>query len=334
MGEKRLSPQCGPLHPSHIRPPGERFQLSHHAEPGAEPRHGWSGLVRHNRHQRAHSVRLRVLHLVLLSPRKGGRATAAPELVARHWHPAQTFLDAHASMCAWLCLREYIYQYRRRFLVRMVLWRRPRPRRPNLIVGSLCGVNRQVFFYADNRSASNRIVPILSSALVPVVGVVLELPPIQTSHVLLSSFVLMVIGHAGLLFPIFGVLLPLSCLGTAFAAFGVSFWGAVLGCLVGADDAIPVPQDDDSDRLPRMGEAGEIGTDPDLESVDFRGQSGIDRSQFSALGIGLVTSVLNAVGAISPLILAAIKNVLGYFGVELAYGFLAAFGSAICLGLS
>lgn len=185
------------------------------------------------------------------------------------------------------------------------------------------------------QSASNRIVPILSSALVPIVGVVLELPPIQTSHVLLGSFVLMVIGHAGLLFPIFGVLLPLSCLGAAFAAFGASFWGAVLGCLVGADGAIPVTQDDNSDMLPRVSEAGEIGAGPNIESVNLRGQSsGIDRSQFSALGIGLATSVLNAVGAISPLILAAIKNVLGYFGVELAYLSLATFGSAISLRLN
>lgn len=112
-------------------------------------------------------------------------------------------------------------------------------------------------------------------------GSVLELPSLETRYVLQISFFLMIFGHSFFLLHLFGAIIPLICLGMAFAAYGVSFWSLALGCFVGSG-AAAVPSDEDHDALPGS-EQYRIGVETDTDEAGLHVQyPEIVASQFSA----------------------------------------------------
>jgi hypothetical protein len=149
----------------------------------------------------------------------------------------------------------------------------------------------------------------------------------------------MLLGHVLLFFVFLGPVFGLACLGTAFAAYVVSFWGDLLSCFVADEQAEGVPL---QESIPLREEGDGEGEDtaqedyaaPTTAARSFATHaSDLEPCHFSAIGIGLTLSILNAVTAITPLILSAIKGKTGFIGVEATYSAFAVLGGFLAFRL-
>ena len=163
------------------------------------------------------------------------------------------------------------------------------------------------------------------------IGIALEFTRLQPLQLLLGSFALMLLGHVLLFFVFLGPVLSLACLGAAFAAYVVSFWSDLLGCFVADEqaDAVPlqenIPLHDDGDDEEDAAQEHPSSSTTAARSFAARA-SDLEPFNYSAIGIGLTLSVLNAVTVITPLILSAIKEKTGFGGVEATYTAFAVLG--------
>src|SRR5947208_1053583 len=80
---------------------------------------------------------------------------------------------------------------------------------------------------------------LLSVVIVPICGVLLEMSWLSIPLSLVISSAVMALAHLALSLRMFGAVIPLLSLGTAYALFGTAFWAGVACSLLGVE--IPEP---------------------------------------------------------------------------------------------
>jgi hypothetical protein len=181
---------------------------------------------------------------------------------------------------------------------------------------------------------------LLSVVSVPISGVLLEMSWLSIPLSLVISSTVMALAHLALSLRMFGAVIPLLSLGTAYALFGTAFWAGVACSLLGVE--IPEPASLSESQVLLL-DPGKL-SQPTLESLSesqisilidgsdlgrtelAQGKSsGGELEELTATGFGIVTSVLNTSCALIPMVLAGVESAFGYFGLEFVFVLLASF---------
>lgn len=167
---------------------------------------------------------------------------------------------------------------------------------------------------------------ILSSVLVPPLGLLLDLPLFNhyPAALVITNFLMLLAHLLFLTSTKIGPILPLSLLGTAYALFGVVFWTSLTRCLIfvgktwSAVEGRGIVQDV-SER--------EYGT---IDSGDAnQGSANSENHQVITFGFGVMTSLMNLSTGAVPILLAGAENLAGYAGLEMVFLALAGFGCLV-----
>lgn len=183
----------------------------------------------------------------------------------------------------------------------------------------------------------------ISCLFLPLFGFLLDHPRWigNPPSVLFLANVLLALVHLGLLFNLSSPVLPLCLLGLALALYTAALWSGIARCVLQANHITPrppkpspvVPPSDD--RPAPYNSAYGTFTPPYDTSEDTHANNPISTGEggATALGYGIVTSVLNTSTAVVSLLLGLVENAAGFDGLEVVFVGLALAGAVACVSL-
>lgn len=164
---------------------------------------------------------------------------------------------------------------------------------------------------------------ILSSVLVPPLGLLLDLPLFNRyPAALIITNLLMFFSH--LLFLArtdIGPVFPLSLLGIAYALFGVAFWISLTRCLLFVAQSWSAKCRGIEQSATERQYGTIVTNDGNRDSTDP-----VIYQEVIAFGFGFMTSVMNLATGAVPILLAGAENIAGYVGLEMVFLALAVLG--------
>lgn len=164
---------------------------------------------------------------------------------------------------------------------------------------------------------------ILSSVLVPPLGLLLDLPLFNHyPAALIITNLLMFFSHILFLARTdVGPVFPLSLLGIAYALFGVAFWTSLTRCLLFVVKSWSAKCRGIAQSAIERQYGTIVTDDNDQDSTE----SAIYQ-EVATFGFGFMTSLLNLVSGAVPILLAGAENIGGYSGLETVFLVLAVLG--------
>lgn len=164
---------------------------------------------------------------------------------------------------------------------------------------------------------------ILSSVLVPPLGLLLDLPLFNRyPTALIITNLLMFFSHLLFLARIdIGPVLPLCLLGIAYALFGVAFWTSLTRCLL----FVAKSWSEKFRGIVHSATERQYGTivtnDGGRDSTES-----VIYQEVTTFGLGFMTSLMNLATGAVPILLAGAENIAGYTGLEMVFLALAVLG--------
>lgn len=164
---------------------------------------------------------------------------------------------------------------------------------------------------------------ILSSVLVPPLGLLLDLPLFNRYPAsLIITNLLMFFSH--LLFLVstdIGPVFPLSLLGIAYALFGVAFWTSLTRCLLFVARSWSAKSRGIVQSATERQYGTNVTNDDNQDSTDP-----VIYQEVITFGFGFMTSLMNLATGAVPILLAGAENIAGYMGLEMVFLVLAVLG--------
>ncbi|PLN83017.1 major facilitator superfamily domain-containing protein [Aspergillus taichungensis] len=201
-------------------------------------------------------------------------------------------------------------------------------------------------FYQGDQSAAGSVMGIphiISCLFLPLFGFLLDHPHWigNPPSALLLANVLLALVHLSFLSSLSSPVLPLCLLGLALALYSAALWSGLARCVLQADHITPRPQKThphsplpDDPSAPYDSAYGtftpphDTGEDTNANKPTPTGEGGV-----TALGYGIVTSVLNTSTAVVSLLLGLVENAAGFDGLEVVFVGLALAGAVACVSL-